>query len=152
QILAINRGERQGALKVRVEIDPEIATDAISELLIKRQGLRPSAMREVQRGGDRAHHSDPVARLLIPLLLRAVGDSYRRLLGPAVERDIRSSLTETAEEHAIGVFAKNLRQLLLQPPAPSTAAVIGIDPGYRTGCKVAVVDATGALLATETIY
>lgn len=153
QVLAINRGERQGALKVRVEIDAAAVTDAISDVLVRRQGLRPGLIRDIKRGEQRlASNPDPVVRVLAPLLLRAVDDGYRRLLGPAVERDIRSSLTEVAEEHAIGVFAKNLRQLLLQPPAPSTAAVIGIDPGYRTGCKVAVVDATGALLATETIY
>lgn len=153
QVLAINRGERQGALKVRVEIDAAAVTDAISDVLVQRQGLRPGLIRDIKRGEQRlASNPDPVVRVLAPLLLRAVDDGYRRLLGPAVERDIRSSLTEVAEEHAIGVFAKNLRQLLLQPPAPSTAAVIGIDPGYRTGCKVAVVDATGALLATETIY
>lgn len=151
QVLAINRGEREGALKVSVEIDAELVTGAVAEELIRRQGLRPSTWRGARQNGH-ARGSDPVARVLVPLLVRAVDDGYRRLLGPAVERDIRSSLTEVAEEHAIGVFAKNLRQLLLQPPAPTTAAVVGIDPGYRTGCKVAVVDATGAVLATETIY
>lgn len=146
QVLAINRGERQGALKVRVEMDAQAVVEAIGRLWTRRHGLSLSAKSDLQGGPD------PVARVLLPLLLRAVEDGYRRLLGPAVERELRSALTEEAEEHAIGVFAQNLRKLLLQPPVRSPASVIGIDPGYRTGCKVAVVDPTGAVLAVETIY
>lgn len=159
QVLAINRGERQGALRVRVEVDAEVPVAALIELFLKRQGLSPSATRRTRPGAPGSPgrlpgkaKADPVARVLIPLLERAVEDGYRRLLGPAVERDIRAALTEKAEEHAIAVFARNLRQLLLQPPAPGAAGVIGIDPGYRTGCKVAVVDPTGAVLDTGTIY
>jgi len=152
QVLTVNRGEREGALRVRIEIDPGIAVQALAKQLLERQGLRPAAYRREGLNSPGKAPVDPVARVLIPLLEKAVDDGYRRLLGPAVERDIRSALTESAEEHAIAVFARNLRQLLLQPPAPRTASVIGIDPGYRTGCKVAVVDATGAVLETGTIY
>jgi len=81
----------------------------------------------------------------------AIADSAERLLLPAIERDIRRALTETAETHAIFVFASNLRALLLQPPL-SGRTVLGIDPGFRTGCKVAVVNPTGKLIATATIY
>jgi len=150
QVLAINRGERQGALRVRIEIDPAIPAGALKARLLQRQGMpvRPGG----RLGKDGAAPEDPVVRVLVPLLERAVDDGYRRLLGPAVERDIRAELTAVAEEHAIAVFARNVRQLLMQPPAPGTGSVIGIDPGYRTGCKVAVVDPTGAVLETAAIY
>src|SRR5439155_15822616 len=79
----------------------------------------------------------------------AAVDAYRRLIAPSLERETRTTLTEAAEEHAIGVFARNLRALLLQPPLRGRT-VLGIDPGFRTGCKVAVVDPTGKPLAVET--
>src|SRR5690606_30758793 len=78
-------------------------------------------------------------------------DGYRRLLAPAIERDLRAELTERAEEHALGVFAANLRGLLLQPPLRGRV-VMGIDPGYRTGCKLTVVHATGKYLAGGVVY
>jgi uncharacterized protein len=84
-------------------------------------------------------------------LRQAVADSYKRLLAPALEREVRAELTRGAEEHAITVFATNLRHLLLQPPLRG-ARVLGLDPGYRTGCKVAVVDATGTYIESTTIY
>ena len=81
----------------------------------------------------------------------AVADAYKRLIAPAIEREVRRDLTEQADQHAIAVFATNLRGLLLQPPLQERV-VLGIDPGFRTGCKVAVVDATGKVLDTATIY
>lgn len=82
---------------------------------------------------------------------KAVTVAYKRLMAPAVERDIRNELTEKAEEQAIKVFARNLRSLLLQPPVPGKV-VLGVDPAYRTGCKWAVVDETGKLLETGVVY
>lgn len=85
-------------------------------------------------------------------VLRAViEDSYDRLIAPAIERDIRNELTEKAEEGAISVFGKNLEQLLMQPPIAGHV-VLGWDPAFRTGCKLAVVDATGKVLDTKVIY
>src|SRR5262249_1619654 len=84
-------------------------------------------------------------------LRAAIADGYRRLLAPALEREVRAELTRGAEEHAIGVFATNLRNLLLQPPLRGLC-VLGIDPGYRPGCKVAVVDETGAYVESATIF
>lgn len=128
QILALNRGEREEVLKLSLELPP-------SESL-----------------GILARHfpADPASPLSEELRL-AREDAFTRLLFPAVERDTRRALTEVADAHAIGVFATNLRSLLLQPPLRGQV-VLGIDPGIRTGCKVAVVDATGKVLATDTIY
>jgi uncharacterized protein len=128
QVLALNRGEREGVLKLALEV-PE-----------------PEAM------GVLAHRfaTDPASPLMDDLL-EARRDSYQRLLFPAVEREARRTLTEKADAHAIDVFATNLRSLLLQPPLRGQT-VLGIDPGYRTGCKVTVVDPTGKVLATGTIY
>ncbi|MBN1261331.1 MAG: RNA-binding transcriptional accessory protein [Anaerolineae bacterium] len=128
QTLAINRGEREGVLKVVLEI-PESETQGI-----------------LTREYPIDYASD-----LADDLAAARRDGCDRLLFPAVERDIRRQLTEAADEHAIGVFATNLHALLLQPPFRGQV-VLGIDPGIRTGCKVAVVDATGKVLATHTIY
>jgi len=128
QILALNRGEREEILKLSLEIP------------------------EAESLGILARHfpADSGCPLSEDLRL-AREDAFTRLLFPAVERDIRRGLTEIADEHAIGVFATNLRSLLLQPPLRGQT-VLGIDPGIRTGCKVAVVDATGKVLATTTIY
>lgn len=128
QILALNRGEREEVLKLSLELPP-------SESL-----------------GILARHfpADPASPLSEELRL-AREDAFTRLLFPAVERDTRRALTEVADAHAIGVFATNLRSLLLQPPLRGQV-VLGIDPGIRTGCKVAVVDATGKVLATDTLY
>lgn len=128
QVLAINRGEREGVLKVTLEI-PE--AEALGLLALRYPADMGSALAED--------------------LIAARKDGYSRLLFPAIERDARRELTEMADEHAIGVFATNLRALLLQPPMRGQT-VLGIDPGFRTGCKVAVVDATGKVLDTRTIY
>ena len=128
QILAVNRGEQEGILKVSLDA-PEDET-----LAIMAHQYRP----------DR---DSPLA----DELWAAIEDGYGRLLAPAIERDMRRELSEAADAHAIGVFATNLKALLLQPPLQEMT-VMGIDPGYRTGCKVALVDATGKYLASTTIY
>ena len=128
QVLAINRGEAQKILRVKVPVDERDWRDAVTPVF--RQNRRS---------------------LLAEQLDLAIQDGAKRLLLPAIERDVRRTLTEEAEEHAIGVFATNLRNLLKQPPL-NGHVVMGIDPGYRTGCKVAVVDPTGKVLDTATIY
>ncbi len=128
QVLAINRGEREGVLNVALEVPEAEALGVLAQ-----------------------RYPADLASPLADDLLAARKDGYHRLLLPAVEREVRRRLTTLADEHAIGVFATNLRALLLQPPLRG-ATVMGIDPGYRTGCKLAVVDATGKLLATRTIY
>ncbi len=128
QILALNRGEKAGVLRLHVDI-PERDWRAAIQLQ-----FRPDP-----RSPLRGH------------LLEAVEDAARRLLLPAIERDVRRILTQQADAHAIRVFAENLRALLLQPPL-SGHTVLGLDPGYRTGCKAAVVDPTGKVLETGVIY
>ncbi len=128
QVLAVNRGEHEKKLKIRI---------AISEA-----DWKPLMLRH--------YRPDPLSPFAAHLEA-AIQDSAERLLLPAIERDVRRSLTEAAEAHAIRVFAENLRALLGQPPLAGQI-VIGIDPGYRTGCKLAVVDPTGKLLDTGTIY
>ena len=121
RVLAINRGEKKGCLKVHLKTDHEANCEAIYRGVLK----QPSSFAE-------------------PLRL-AVVDGYKRLLFPTLEREIRTELTESAEAQAIHVFGANLKQLLLQPPLAGHV-VLGLDPGYRTGCKLAVVDATGHVL------
>lgn len=128
QVLAIDRGEREGFLKVEVVLDRPRAMRVISSVALKSTGSPCTPA--VQAAGE---------------------DAYDRLIEPSIEREIRSQLTEQADTAAIKVFATNLRQLLLQPPVKGKVA-LGLDPGYRTGCKVAVVDATGRVLDTGVIY
>ena len=128
QVLAINRGEGEGVLRVALEV--------------KERDWR-GAVESVFRGNPRS----PLAEQL----RAAIDDAAERLLLPAIERDVRRFLSDAGEEHAIAVFASNLRALLLQPPLAGQT-VLGIDPGFRTGCKIAVCDPTGKLLATTTIY
>jgi uncharacterized protein len=128
QVLAINRGEAEKILRVTIDI-PER-----DWILAVRTGYRP----------DRR---SPLA----DQLQQAMDDATHRLLIPAIERDIRRTITETAETHAIHVFADNLRGLLVQPPLAGHT-ILAIDPAYRTGCKTAVIDPTGKLLETATIY
>ena len=127
RILAVNRGEKKGCLSVRLTVDHE---ENIA-WIYKRIHQRPSIFEEE--------------------LHAAIEDGYKRLLVPALERELRAQLTVTAEEKAIAVFGHNLRQLLLQPPLAGHT-VLGLDPGYRTGCKVALVDATGNVLASGVIH
>ncbi|HHY16354.1 MAG TPA: RNA-binding transcriptional accessory protein [Firmicutes bacterium] len=128
RILALNRGERLKVLKVRIEVDRTQVVSLLSKKLLQ----------------DR---SSPAA----PRILAAIEDGYGRLLGPSLEREIRNTLTEKAEEHAIEIFAKNLRDLLLQSPIRGRR-VLGIDPAYRTGCKVVAVNEFGDLLEHTTIF
>jgi len=127
QILALNRGEREGFLKVTLDIPREMALERIWK-----QVLKPgSSATEFVRS--------------------AAEDSYDRLIAPSLEREIRSALTESANESAIGNFALNLKPLLMQPPVKGHVTM-GLDPGYRMGCKVAVVDGTGKVLDTAVVY
>jgi uncharacterized protein len=128
QWLAIQRGESEGALKLRLDLPDDDILD-----LMELSFLR----------GPRSPIRDQVEA--------AVADGYKRLLAPSLDRDLRTTQSSAADDHAIQVFTANLRKLLLQPPLRGRV-VLGIDPGYRTGCKVAVVDATGKVLGTATIY
>jgi protein Tex len=128
RVLAVNRGEKEEVL--RVAIKPQI--DAILNFLTKKWIKKP--------------HSITAA-----IVVDAMEDSYKRLIQPSIEREIRSELTEKAEEQAIHIFSENLRNLLLQPPLKGKI-VLGVDPAYRTGCKLAVVDDTGKVLEIGVIY
>jgi uncharacterized protein len=128
RLLAINRGEREGILKVKLD------------------GPDDELVRRIQ-----AHMVTNPKSVFTDHLRAAVADGYGRLLAPSIERELRGDSTDLSDEHAIQTFAANLRQLLLQPPIRAKT-VIGVDPGYRTGCKVALVDATGKFLGGTTIY
>ena len=127
RVLAINRGEKEGFLKVSVEADRDLALQRL-----RRKILRPgsNAMQFVRAAGD---------------------DAYDRLIFPSLERECRSALTDMACDGAIKMFAQNLRPLLMQPPVKGKVTM-GLDPGYRNGCKVAVVDGTGKVLDTAVVY
>ncbi len=127
QVLAINRGEREGFLKVDVEMDAQEAL-----VVVRRAAVRPGAP-------------------AMAFVRSAAEDAYSRLLQPSMAREIRGALTERASEGAIGQFALNLKPLLMQPPVKGHVTM-GLDPGYRMGCKVAVVDATGKVLDTAVVY
>lgn len=127
RILAINRGEREEVLKVSLALPPEKIHDQLARRFIK----GPSVVRDT--------------------LLAVIEDAYKRLIAPSIEREVRSELTGKAEEHAIQIFAENLRHLLLQPPVRGKT-VLGVDPAYRTGCKLAVVDETGKMLEIAVTY
>ena len=129
RVLALDRGEREGFLKVGIAVDAERAA-AITVWMFARK----------KTGGASA--------LLVE---QAAKDAYARLIHPSLENELRAELTAAADEGAIAVFADNLRQLLLQPPIPGKV-VMGLDPGYRMGCKIAVVDATGKVLDTGVVY
>ena len=126
QALAINRGEREHILKVSVELDPETAHIAVRRMAVPNR----AAMDFVRAAAD---------------------DAYDRLIQPSMEREIRNALTDQANEGAIHMFALNLKPLLMQPPVKGKVTM-GLDPGYRMGCKVAVVDGTGKVLDTAVVY
>lgn len=128
RLLAVNRGEKEGFLKVSVEMDPERPLNSIAKVMI----------------------TNP-ACACADIVKTACEDAYTRLIFPSIEREIRNDLTENACENSMKVFGVNLRQLLMQPPVKGKT-VLGLDPGYRTGCKVAVVDGTGKVLDTAVIY
>ena len=128
RILALNRGEKEKFLTVKIEAPQEDILRYLEKKVIHK---------------DNPHTT--------PVLKEAIEDSYKRLIAPAIEREIRNDLTEKAEDGAIGVFKKNLEQLLMQPPIVGKT-VLGWDPAFRTGCKLAVVDPTGKVIGTTVIY
>lgn len=127
RVLAINRGEKEGKLKVRVSVDADAAIARLGKHAPRRRGAFADALDD------------------------AVADGYKRLMAPSLERGARAELTERAQRDAIRVFAQNTRSLLLQRPVRG-ARIIALDPGYRTGCKVAVLDENGKLLDHTTVY
>jgi protein Tex len=128
RILAMNRGEKEDILKVNIQPDTEGIVHYLQRQVIKN-----------------------VHSISVPLVKEAVEDSYKRLIQPSVEREIRNELTEKAEDQAIHIFSENLRKLLLQPPMKGKM-VLGVDPAFRTGCKLAVIDETGKTLDINVIY
>ena len=128
RILAINRGEKEEFLKVKIEKPEENILSIIEKNIIKKGNIQTEE-----------------------ILKETISDSFKRLIEPSIDREIRSDLTEKAEEKAIKVFGQNAKQLLLGAPIKNLT-VIGFDPAYRTGCKIAVIDETGKLLATTTVY
>lgn len=127
RVLAINRGEKEDFLSVKIEAPTDEILAHLNKLIVKENSFTKKYMTE------------------------AVEDAYRRLIAPSIEREIRNDLTEAAGEGAMKVFSENLRQLLLQPPVRDKV-VLALDPGYRTGCKVACIDSTGLALETAVIY
>lgn len=127
RVLALNRGEKEGILSVSIDEPSEIITEHVENDIIKKNS--PSAV----------------------LIRAAVSDAYSRLIKPSVQNEVRAALTEKAQEHAIGIFSENLKNLLMQPPLRETV-VLGLDPAYRTGCKAAVVDEASRVAATTVIY
>ena len=127
RVLAMNRGEKEGFLKVSVEVDADEVVARLDKIINKK------------------------STYTIDIIYNTIKDSYKRLIEPSIEREIRSGLTETSEEGAIKIFGENLRQLLLQAPIKDKV-VLAIDPAYRTGCKVCVVDGTGMVLYTDVVY
>ena len=127
RVLAINRGENEGVLKAKIDIEPEEIISFLESNVIT---------------GDSIFKDE---------LKNCIMDSYKRLISPSIENEIRNDLTENADEKAIRVFGVNIKNLLLQAPLKNMT-VMGFDPAYRTGCKIAVIDETGKLLATTTVY
>jgi len=127
RVLAINRGEAEEILKAKIVIDTEKAVFLCTRGYVKNETASAAHVRE------------------------AAEDAYSRLIAPSLEREVRTALTDRASEAAMGVFSENLRHLLMQPPIKGMVT-LGLDPAYRTGCKIAVVDATGKVLATTVIY
>ena len=127
RVLALNRGEKEGVLKVALEVDEPVLLQKLARPIIKKDSPAKDILEEI------------------------ITDSYKRLLAPSLERELRSALTEQAEEAALSVFQENLKQLLLQTPI-KVKMVLALDPAYRTGCKIAVMDETGKPLATTVVY
>jgi len=128
RIMAVNRGEKEDILQVKIVVDEEKIYQIIKNMIEKNS-----------------------KNIFTEELNKALEDAYKRLIAPSIEREIRNTLTEKAEEHAIEVFSRNLKALLLQPPLKDRV-VMGIDPGFRTGSKICIVDQTGKLMDTANIY
>lgn len=127
RILAINRGEKEGFLSVKIQGEDEKLFENMAHYIIKKNSHTAEVLKEV------------------------IEDSYKRLIAPSLERELRNNFTEKTEESALGVFRENLKQLLLQPPITGKV-VLALDPAFRTGCKIAVIDETGKPLETTVIY
>ena len=141
RILALNRGEKEKVLGITVRVDEEEMIRVIESFVI-----RPESRNHTHQGAPSEDQMTDVQALK-----ETCADAYRRLIAPAIERELRSALTQRAEDGAIDVFGKNLRQLLMQPPITGQV-VLGWDPAFRTGCKLAVVDSTGKVLDTTVVY
>jgi protein Tex len=128
RVLAMNRGEKEDVIKVNIQPDADAILQYMQRQVIKN-----------------------IQSTVVPVVKEAIEDSYKRLIQPSVEREIRNDLTEKAENQAIHIFSENLRKLLLQPPMKGKM-VLGVDPAYRTGCKLAVIDETGKMLEVNVIY
>jgi protein Tex len=128
RILALNRGEKEGILRVAIKVETESVLNYLNRKWIQNS-----------------------KSFTVPTVEEAISDAYKRLIQPSIEREIRNELTEKAEEQAIHIFSENLRKLLLQPPLKGKL-VLGVDPAYRTGCKLALVDETGKVLKIDVIY
>lgn len=127
RILAVNRGEKEGILKVKLDVDNNAALEILHKKFVKEGSITTE------------------------LVIQCAADSWKRLIYPSVEREVRNELTEKATAQAISMFAVNLKPLLLQPPVRDKV-ILGLDPAYRTGCKIAVIDKTGKVLDTTVIY
>ena len=127
RVLAINRGEKEDYLKVELTLNDEIALGIIESAILKKNGAFDELLKEV------------------------IVDSYNRLIFPSIEREVRSELTDKANEQAIKMFEVNLKPLLMQPPLKGKI-ILGLDPAYRTGCKIAVIDSNGKVLDTAVVY
>ena len=137
RILAINRAEKEGAIRAKIECDADDAVGYLKRHTLKNQSKIPEKVKY-----------NPYTT---PVIVEAIEDAYKRLIAPAVEREIRSYLTEKAEEKSIEVFAENLNQLLMASPLVGKT-ILGWDPAFRTGCKLAIIDDTGKVLDTALIY
>ncbi|MFD2680835.1 Tex family protein [Bacillus seohaeanensis] len=128
RVLAMNRGEKEDVLRISIQTDVEKILNYLNKCLIKNENSGAAV-----------------------IVQEAIEDSYKRLIQPSIEREIRSELTDKGEDRAIHIFSENLRKLLLQPPLKGKM-VLGVDPAYRTGCKLAIVDETGKVLGINVIY
>ena len=128
RVLAINRGEKEEFLKVKLEIDNDRILNYIEKQYVSNNNFKNK-----------------------DIIVAAIEDSYKRLIFPSIEREIRNHLTELAQERAISVFGENIKNLLLQPPLKGKV-VMGFDPGYVNGCKIAVVDESGKFLDEAIVY
>ena len=137
RILAINRAEKEGVLRVKITCSDDEIIKYLNRHMLK----------NISDDVKKVRYN----RYTTPIIKEAVKDSYKRLISPAVEREIRNYLTEKAEEKSIEVFSKNLAQLLMESPLPGKT-ILGWDPAFKTGCKLAVIDSTGKVLDTELIY
>ena len=137
RILAINRAEKEGIVKAKIECDSE---DVL-------RYLERHTLKNISKIPEKIEYN----RYTTPIIKEAIADAYKRLISPAIEREIRNYLTEKAEEKSIEVFAQNLNQVLMESPLVGKT-ILGWDPAFRTGCKLAIIDETGKVLATSLIY